>query len=94
VPVTERNIAVVLHPRVDGDSLESEVQEACRHLEERNLIRKADGQYRIPKPEEEDWEQVRSQQAPSAQDRHNLLQEALRQNWEPVPSAGLGACCA
>ncbi|MFN9621147.1 MAG: DUF6079 family protein [Synechococcaceae cyanobacterium] len=37
VPVTERNIAVVLHPRVDGDSLESEVQEACRHLEERNL---------------------------------------------------------
>jgi hypothetical protein len=90
VPVTERNIAVVLHPRVDGDSLESEVQEACRHLEERNLIRKADGQYRIPKPEEEDWEQVRSQQAPSAQDRHNLLQEALRQNWEPVPSAGLG----
>jgi len=90
VPVTERNIAVVLHPRVDGDSLESEVQEACRHLQERNLIRKADGQYRIPKPEEEDWEQVRSQQAPSAQDRHNLLQEALRQNWEPVPSAGLG----
>ena len=90
VPVTERNIAVVLHPRVDGDSLESEVQEACRHLEERNLIRKADGQYRIPKPEEEDWEQVRSQQAPSAQDRHNLLQEALRQNWDPVPSAGLG----
>jgi hypothetical protein len=90
VPVTERNIAVVLHPRVDGDSLESEVQEACRHLEERNLIRKADGQYRIPKPEEEDWEQVRSQQAPSAQDRHNLQQEALRQNWDPVPSAGLG----
>ena len=90
VPVTERNIAVVLHPRVDGDSLESEVQEACRHLEDRNLIRKADGQYRIPKPEEEDWEQVRSQQAPSAQDRHNLLQEALRQNWDPVPSAGLG----
>ncbi len=90
VPVTERNIAVVLHPRVDGDSLESEVQEACRHLEDRSLIRKADGQYRIPKPEEEDWEQVRSQQAPSAQDRHNLLQEALRQNWDPVPSAGLG----
>ena len=90
VPVTERNIAVVLHPRLDSDSLESEVQEACRHLEDRNLIRKADGQYRIPKPEEEDWEQVRSQQAPSAQDRHNLLQEALRQNWEPVPSAGLG----
>ena len=77
-------------PRVDGDSLESEVQEACRHLEERNLIRKADGQYRIPKPEEEDWEQVRSQQAPSAQDRHTLLQEALCQNWDPVPSASLG----
>ena len=90
VPVTERNIAVVLHPRVDGDSLESEVQEACRHLKERNLIRKADGQYRIPKPEEEDWEQVRSQQGPSAQDRHTLLEEALRKNWDPVPSASLG----
>lgn len=90
VPATERNIAVVLHPRVDGDSMESEVKEACRHLEERNLIRRADGQYRIPKPEEEDWEQVRSQQAASAQDRHSLLQEALRQNWDPVPSASLG----
>jgi hypothetical protein len=28
-------------PAMDGDSLESQVQEACRHLEERNLIRKA-----------------------------------------------------
>ncbi|WP_216905718.1 BREX system P-loop protein BrxC [Synechococcus sp. CCY 0621] len=90
VPVSERNIAVVLHPRVDADSLESEVREACEHLVDRNLIRKADGQYRIPKPEEEDWEQVRSQQAPSAQDRHGLLAEALKRIWEPVPSAALG----
>jgi hypothetical protein len=41
VPATERNVAVVLHPAVDGDSLESEVHEACKHLVERNLIRKA-----------------------------------------------------
>ena len=65
------------------------LQEACRHLEERNLIRKADGQYRIPKPEEEDWEQVRSQQAPSAQDRHNLLQEALRLGFAAVRGGGV-----
>jgi hypothetical protein len=55
VPATERNVAVVLHPAVDADSLESEVQEACRHLAERNLIRKApDGTYKIPTPQEED----------------------------------------
>ncbi|MFO0014938.1 MAG: BREX system P-loop protein BrxC, partial [Synechococcaceae cyanobacterium] len=91
VPATERNIAVVLHPRVDGDSLQSQVQEACEHLYDRHLIRKApDGTYKIPTPQEEDWEQTRTPQAPSAQDRHNLLQEALRQNWDPVPSAGLG----
>jgi hypothetical protein len=37
-------VAVVLHPAVDADSLESLVQEACRHLVERNLIRKAGGE--------------------------------------------------
>jgi hypothetical protein len=91
VPATERNIAVVLHPRVDCDSIQSQVQEACEHLYDRRLIRKApDSTYKIPTPQEEDWEQTRTKQEPSAQDRHNLLQEALRQNWDPVPSAGLG----
>ena len=89
VPVTENNIAVVLHPRVDSDSLESEVHDACIHMIERNLIRKADGQYRIPKPEEDDWEKVRSQQSLSAIDRNNLIQQALLSNWEPVPRAAL-----
>jgi len=91
VPVTEQNIAVVLHPRVDADSLLSEVNAACQHLVERTLIRKgADGQYRIPKPEEEDWEQVRNQQVANAQERNGLLQEALKLIWDPQPSAVLG----
>lgn len=91
VPATERNVAVVLHPAVDADSLESQVQEACRHLVERNLIRKAaDGTYKIPTPQEEDWEQTRSQQAPAAHERNALLADALKLIWEPVPSAALG----
>jgi hypothetical protein len=92
VPATERNLAVVLHPRVDADSLDSEVQEACRHLAERNLIRKAaDGTYKIPTPQEEDWEQTRNQQSPSVPERSALLTDALKLIWEPVPSAALGA---
>ena len=92
VPATERNVAVALHPAVDADSLESEVQEACRHLAERNLIRKApDGTYKIPTPQEEDWEQTRNQQAPSVPERNALLAEALKLIWEPVPSAALGS---
>ena len=92
VPATERNVAVVLHPAIDADSLESQVQEACRHLTERNLIRKAaDGTYKIPTAQEEDWEQTRNQQAPSVPERNGLLAEALKLIWEPVPSAALGA---
>ena len=92
VPATERNVAVVLHPAIDADSLESQVQEACRHLAERNLIRKAaDGTYKIPTAQEEDWEQTRNQQAPSVPERNGLLAEALKLIWEPVPSAALGA---
>jgi hypothetical protein len=90
VPTTEESLAVVLHPDVAADSLKAEVSEICRDLVERNLIRKADGQYRIPKPEEEDWEQVRSQQAPSQQDRNALLQKALALIWNPQPQASLG----
>ena len=90
VPTPEESLAVVLHPDVAADSLKAEVSEICRDLVERNLIRKADGQYRIPKPEEEDWEQVRSQQAPSQQDRNALLQKALALIWNPQPQAALG----
>ena len=92
VPATERNVAVVLHPAVDADSLESLVQEACRHLVERNLIRKAaDGTYKIPTPQEEDWEITRNQQSPTVHDRNALLADTLKLIWEPVPSAALGA---
>jgi hypothetical protein len=92
VPATERNVAVVLHPAVDADSLESLVQEACRHLVERNLIRKAaDGTYKIPTPQEEDWEITRNQQSPTVHDRNALLGDTLKLIWEPVPSAALGA---
>jgi hypothetical protein len=91
VPATERNVAVVLHPAVDADSLESEVKEACRHLVERNLIRKAaDGTFKIPTPQEEDWEQTRNQQAPSIPERNALIAEALKLIWDPVPNATLG----
>jgi hypothetical protein len=92
VPATERNVAVVLHPAVDADSLESLVQEACRHLVERNLIRKAaDGTYKIPTPQEEEWEITRNQQSPTVHDRNALLADTLKLIWEPVPSAALGA---
>lgn len=92
VPATERNVAVVLHPAVDADSLESLVQEACRQLADLNLIRKAaDGNYKIPTPQEEDWEITRSQQSPTLHDRNRLLGDTLKLNWEPVPSAALGA---
>jgi len=92
VPATERNVAVVLHPAVDGDSIESQVQEACSQLVERNLIRKAaDGTYKIPTPQEEDWEITRNQQSPTVHDRNALLGDTLKLIWEPVPSAALGA---
>ena len=91
VPATERNVAVVLHPAVDADSLESEVKEACLHLHDRGLIRKAlDGTYKIPTPQEEDWEQIRNQQAPSVPERNALIAEALNLIWDPVPNATLG----
>jgi hypothetical protein len=68
------------------------VQEACRHLYDLRLIRKApDGTYKIPTPQEEDWEQTRNQQAPSVPERNALLAEALKLIWEPVPSAALGS---
>ena len=87
---TVENLAAVLHPAVDVDSVLPEVRAALAELVERHKVRLADGQYRIPTPAEDDWEVTRAGFQPKPGDAHRIHAEAVRELWEqPKPSHNL-----
>lgn len=86
---TAENIAAVLHPAVDADSLLPSVREALDQLEKALLVRKGEDGYRIPSPVEDDWERRRENLDPKAADRNQILADVVQGFWDPQPSATL-----
>src|SRR5690606_18893693 len=58
VPLTVRNLAALLHPAVDADSIESEIRTALDHLVEQDRLRQTDAGYRLQSPEQKDWQRT------------------------------------
>jgi hypothetical protein len=86
---TAENIAAMLHPSVDADSLLPQVREALAELEKAMLVRKGDDGYRIPSPVEDDWERSRNALEPKISEKNQVLAETLVGLWEPQPSQTL-----
>jgi hypothetical protein len=61
VKLDARNIAALLHPALDAESLENGVAEALRRLTEEEVLRPTDEGYKLQSPEEKDWERERRQ---------------------------------
>ncbi|MEX1004146.1 MAG: BREX system P-loop protein BrxC [Acidimicrobiia bacterium] len=59
VPLTVRNLAALLHPTVDADSIEPNVREALDHLVSQDRLRQTDAGYRLQSPEQKDWQRTR-----------------------------------
>ncbi|MFN3256262.1 MAG: BREX system P-loop protein BrxC [Ilumatobacter sp.] len=61
VPLTPRNLAVLLHPSTDADPIESQVREALDALVKEDHLREGDEGYRLQTPEQKNWEKERKQ---------------------------------
>lgn len=59
IPLTTRNLAVMLHPAISADSIVADVTVALRQLEVEHRIREGESGYRLQSPEQKDWEITR-----------------------------------
>lgn len=57
--LTARNLAVVLHPTMSADPIESNLRTALDHLVAEDRVRETDDGYRLQSPEQKDWEKTR-----------------------------------
>jgi hypothetical protein len=59
VPLTSRNLAVLLHPATWADPIEAEVRDALQVLVGEDRLREGDVGYELQSPEQKDWEKIR-----------------------------------
>ena len=82
LPLDAGNLAVMLHPTVDAESLQGEVQQALDQLVREEVVRQTEAGYRLQSPQEKDWERDRRAIEPRLGDlvrlRREMLKEALR----------------
>lgn len=57
--LTARNLAVVLHPTMSADPIESDIRAALDNLVAEDRVRETDDGYRLQSPEQKDWEKTR-----------------------------------
>lgn len=81
LPLTAGNIAVLLHPEIDAESIRDDVAAALGRLVADDRVRESDDGYKLQSPEQKDWEQARRgidlTQGPSVRLRRLLLKQAL-----------------
>ena len=86
---TEGNIAAALHGAVDGSSCLHDVKGALDALEKALQVKKGDDGYRIPSPEEDDWERTRMSFVPKGSEASQIERDAIGDLWKPQPSYSL-----
>ncbi|MGH2768263.1 MAG: hypothetical protein ACRDIF_04820 [Actinomycetota bacterium] len=59
LPLHAANIAVMLHERVDAESLRASVAEALEGLLKEEVVRQTEAGYKLQSPEEKSWEKER-----------------------------------
>lgn len=78
LPLTSRNLAVVLHPSIGADSIEPAVRDALDTLVVEDRVRKADDGYELQSPEQKDWEKTRRSIDMKPGDAVRLRKQMLR----------------
>lgn len=76
------NLAALLHPAVDGESLRGQVEGALQVLVQEEVVRQAEEGYRLQSPEEKNWERERRgiDMRPAAW--HRMRRDLIRQLCE------------
>jgi hypothetical protein len=79
LPRTHHNLAVVLHPAVEADSVLPEVQAALAILERAQIVRDSEEGYKLLTAQEKTWETKRNGLEPKPADRNRIKRELLRE---------------
>ena len=81
LPLTDPNLAVLLHPGIAAENVRAEVTAALERLVSDDRLRESDGGYRLQSPEQKDWERARRAidltQGASVRLRRVLLKQGL-----------------
>ena len=75
VPLSPRNLSVLLHPSTHADPLEPDVRDALADLVKEDRLREGDDGYRLQTPEQKNWEKERKQI--DIGERHKRLRKTL-----------------
>lgn len=78
LPRTTHNIAAVLHPAVNADSIESEVEQTIESLLDARFIRETEEGYKLLTVAEKDWDTVRNSKSPKPRQKDELLVEFFK----------------
>ena len=79
LPRTPRNLAAVLHPRIDADSLLPEVEKALKHLEEAQIVRESEEGFKLLTMQEKNWDNTRRGLDPRPVERNRIKRELLQE---------------
>lgn len=79
LPLTDANLAVLLHDRIDGENRRLEVADALARLVGDDRLRAGDDGYHIQSPEQKDWEKSRRGKEPRPADAIRIRKSLLRQ---------------
>ena len=79
LPRTAHNIAVVLHPSVESNSIKKEVEEAIKTLEQAQIIRDSDEGYKLVTVQEKTWDTTRRGIEPKPADRNRITRELIKE---------------
>jgi len=79
LPRTPRNLAAVLHPRIDAESLLTEVEAALKRLEAAQVVRESEEGFKLLTIQEKNWDTIRRGLAPKHVDRNRIKREFLQE---------------
>ncbi len=79
LPLTEGNLAVLLHDRIEGENRRAEVADAMARLVTDDRLRSSDDGYHIQSPEQKDWEKSRRGKEPRPADAIRIRKTIIRQ---------------
>ena len=79
LPRTAHNIAVVLHPLVEADSIKKEVEEALKALEKAQIIRESEEGYKLLTVQEKTWDTNRNGLEAKPAERNRIMRELFKE---------------
>lgn len=82
LPRTARNLAAVLHPSAEADSVEPQTRAALKALETAQIVRETEEGYKLLTVQEKTWDTKRNEIAPKGGDRKRILQEIVKEAFD------------